>query len=131
MTKENVKLTISSGETTIETDTETLSKVAKKLSGKRPAQVGHNSGETTDTGGVSGQRLKAFIERVERLEEEKAALAEDVKEVFAEAKAVGFDTKIMRKVIRLRKMDPEKRKEEEEILALYAAAIGLQLSLDV
>lgn len=84
--------------------------------------------ETTanDTGGVSGQRLKAFIERVERLEEEKAALAEDVKDIFAEAKAVGFDVKIMRKVIRLRKMDKEKRQEEEELLELYKAAIGLE-----
>lgn len=84
--------------------------------------------ETTanDTGGVSGQRLKAFIERVERLEEEKAALADDVKDIFAEAKAVGFDVKIMRKVIRLRKMDKEKRQEEEELLELYKAAIGLE-----
>lgn len=79
-----------------------------------------------DAGGVSGQRLKAFIERVERLEEEKAGLAEDVKDIFAEAKAVGFDVKIMRKVIRLRKMDKEKRQEEEELLELYKAAIGLE-----
>lgn len=79
-----------------------------------------------DTGGVSGQRLKAFIERVERLEEEKAALAEDIKDIFAEAKAVGFDTKTIRKVIRLRKMDKEKRQEEEELLELYKAAIGLE-----
>lgn len=83
-------------------------------------------GTANDTGGVSGQRLKAFIERVERLEEEKAALAEDVKDIFAEAKAVGFDVKIMRKVIRLRKMDKEKRQEEEELLELYKAAIGLE-----
>jgi uncharacterized protein (UPF0335 family) len=81
---------------------------------------------TQDTGGVSGQRLKAFIERIERLEEEKAALAEDIKDIFAESKAVGFDTKIMRKVIRLRKMDKEKRQEEEELLELYKAAIGLE-----
>ena len=79
-----------------------------------------------DTGGVSGQRLKAFIERVERLEEEKSALAEDIKDIMAEAKAVGFDTKTIRKVIRLRKMDKEKRQEEEELLELYKAAIGLE-----
>ena len=89
------------------------------------AGVGHNSGETSDVGGVSGQRLKAFLDRIERLEEEKAALAEDVKEIYAEAKATGFDTKTMRKVIRLRKMDAEKRREEDEILELYKAAIGL------
>ena len=88
--------------------------------------IGHNSGDTSDTGGVSGQRLKAFIERVERLSEEKSALAEDIKDIFAESKAVGFDTKIMRKVIRLRKIDKEKRQEEETLLELYKAAIGLE-----
>jgi uncharacterized protein (UPF0335 family) len=83
--------------------------------------------ETTanDTGGVSGQRLKAFIERVERLEEEKAGLAEDIKDIMAEAKGVGFDTKTMRKIIRLRKMDAQKRQEEDELLELYKSAIGL------
>ncbi len=85
-----------------------------------------SSDAANDAGGVSGQRLKAFIERVERLEEEKAALAEDIKDIFAEAKAVGFDTKTIRKVIRLRKMDKEKRQEEEELLELYKAAIGLE-----
>jgi len=79
-----------------------------------------------DAGGVSGQRLKAFIERVERLEEEKTALADDIKDIFAESKAVGFDTKIIRKVIRLRKMDKEKRQEEEELLELYKSAIGME-----
>lgn len=84
--------------------------------------------ETTanDTGGVSGQRLKAFIERIERLEEEKGGLAEDIKDIYAESKAVGFDTKTIRKVIRLRKMDAEKRHEEEEMLELYKSAIGLE-----
>ena len=84
--------------------------------------------ETTanDTGGVSGQRLKAFIERIERLEEEKAGLGEDIKDIYAESKAVGFDTKIMRKVIRLRKMETEKRHEEEQLIELYKAAIGLE-----
>lgn len=92
------------------------------------AQIGHNSGHeppAQDVGGVSGQRLKAFLDRVERLEEEKAGIAEDVKDIFAEAKAVGFDTKIMRKVLRLRKMDKEKRVEEEELLELYKSAIGM------
>ena len=85
-----------------------------------------SSDAANDAGGVSGQRLKAFIERIERLEEEKAALAEDVKDIFAESKAVGFDTKIIRKVIRLRKMDAEKRREEDELLELYKSAIGLE-----
>ena len=87
--------------------------------------IGHNSGEPQDTGGVSGQRLKAYIERVERLEEEKAALAEDIKDIYAEAKATGFDTKTMRKIIRLRKMDAEKRREEDEMLELYKSALGI------
>ena len=82
--------------------------------------------EAQDTGGITGQRLRAFIERIERLEEEKAALAEDIKEIFAEAKGAGFDTKTMRKLIRLRKMDQEKRKEEDELLELYKSAIGLE-----
>lgn len=85
-----------------------------------------NSSQTTnDVGGVAGERLKSFIERVERLEEEKSALAEDIKEVYAEAKAVGFDVKTIRKVIKLRKMDTEKRREEDELLDLYKAAIGM------
>lgn len=92
------------------------------------ATVGHNSGEAADVLGVSGQRLKSFIERIERLEEEKAGLAEDIKEVFAEAKGTGFDVKIMRKILKLRKMDAEKRREEQELLDLYASAIGMQES---
>lgn len=87
--------------------------------------TGHNSGETQDTGGVSGQRLKAYIERVERLEKEKAGLAEDVKDIYAEAKGTGFDVGTMRKLVRLRKMDAEKRREGEELLELYKSAIGL------
>lgn len=79
-----------------------------------------------EEGGVSGKRLKAFIERIERLEEEKAALAEDIKEIYAEAKSTGFDTKTMRKLIRLRKMDSEKRQEEDALLETYKAAIGLE-----
>lgn len=88
-------------------------------------QDDNNSNGTSDVGGVAGERLKSFIERVERLEEEKAELAEDIKEVMAEAKAVGFDVKTIRKIIRLRKMDTEKRREEDELLELYKAAIGM------
>ena len=90
--------------------------------------VGHNSDEAEDcqdVGGVAGKRLKSFIERIERLEEEKASLAEDIKEVYAECKGVGFDTKTIRKIISLRKMDSEKRREEDELLDLYKSAIGM------
>jgi uncharacterized protein (UPF0335 family) len=78
-----------------------------------------------DVGGIAGQRLKAFIERIERLEEEKAALQEDIKEIYAELKGVGFDAKITRKIVKLRKMDKDKLAEEEEMLDLYRAAIGV------
>jgi uncharacterized protein (UPF0335 family) len=81
--------------------------------------------EANKTDSEAGARLKSFIERIERLEEEKSALAEDIKEVYDEAKSTGFDTKTMRKLIRLRKMDTEKRREEEELLELYKSAVGL------
>lgn len=84
--------------------------------------------ETQDGGavpGVTAGRLRAFVERVERLEEEKAALADDIKEVFAEAKAQGFDVKTLRKVIALRKKDAQERQEEEALLDTYLAALGM------
>lgn len=81
---------------------------------------------TEDVGGVAGKRLLSFFERIERLEEEKAALAEDIKEVLAEAKSAGFEVKIMRRIMKLRKMEPEKRQEEDELLHLYMSAIGMQ-----
>jgi uncharacterized protein (UPF0335 family) len=69
-------------------------------------------------------RLVSLIERIERLEEDKAAIAEDLKEVYLEAKGDGFDTKILRKVVRLRKQDKAKRQEEEALIDLYLSAIG-------
>ena len=92
----------------------------------KSAAVAANDEPADDVGGVSGKRLKAFFDRIERLEEEKAALAEDIKDVYAEAKAVGFDVKTMRRVMKLRKMDVEKRREEDELLELYMAAIGME-----
>lgn len=77
------------------------------------------------TNSIDSGHLKAFIERIERLEEEKRALAEDIKDVYAEAKGTGYDVKIMRKIISLRRQDHHKRKEEEEILDLYLSALGM------
>jgi uncharacterized protein (UPF0335 family) len=78
-----------------------------------------------DVGGVAGDRLKSFIERIERLEEEKRALAEDIKEVYAEAKGTGFDTKIMRQLIKIRKMDKDDLDEQETLRDVYMRAIGM------
>ena len=78
-----------------------------------------------EVGGVAGDRLRSFIERIERLEEEKAALAGDIREVYAEAKANGFDAKIMRQVIRLRKMDAADRQEMDSLLEVYMRALGM------
>ena len=75
--------------------------------------------------GIARDQLKSIVERIERLEEEKAALASDIKDVYAEAKANGFDTKILRTVIRLRKQDSAERQEQEAILDLYLHALGM------
>lgn len=80
----------------------------------------------SDVGGIAGEALRSFIERIERLEEEKKSLSDDVKDVYAEAKAHGFDVKIMRQLIRLRKMEDDARKEMETILDLYAHALGME-----
>jgi uncharacterized protein (UPF0335 family) len=74
---------------------------------------------------VAAGQLRAFIERIERLEEEKKTISEDIKEVYAEAKGTGFDTKAVRVIIRLRKKDQAERQEEEAILDLYKAALGM------
>ena len=74
--------------------------------------------------GSAQSQLKTIIERIERLEEDKAAVAGDLKEVYAEAKGEGFDTKILRKVVRMRKTDLAKRQEEEALIELYLSAVG-------
>jgi uncharacterized protein (UPF0335 family) len=86
-----------------------------------------NAGELNmaKSGFAAGQ-LKSLVERVERLEEEKAALAADIREIYAEAKGGGFDTKIMRHVIRIRRLDKADRQEQEAILGLYLSALGMR-----
>ena len=77
-------------------------------------------------GGITGERLRSLIERIERLEEEKKALSDDIREVFAEAKADGFDAKTMRQVIRLRRMEVNDRQEQEALLETYLSALGMR-----
>lgn len=76
-------------------------------------------------GGISAQRLRSFVERVERLEEEKAALAGDIREVYAEAKGAGFDVKVLRQVVRLRKLDKADRQQQEALLETYMRALDM------
>ena len=78
-----------------------------------------------DIGGIAGDRLRSFIERIERLEEEKRTLAEDIKEVYAEAKGTGFDPKTMRQIVRIRRMDKDDLDEQETLLDLYKRALGM------
>jgi uncharacterized protein (UPF0335 family) len=82
---------------------------------------------TTDT--VAKTQLRSFVERIERLEEEKKSLTEDVKDVYGEAKGMGFDTKILKKVVALRKKDANERMEEEAVLDAYLVALGMQPDL--
>jgi uncharacterized protein (UPF0335 family) len=85
-----------------------------------------NGDPSTPLGDNAAAQLLSFVERVERLEEEKRALGDDVKEVLGEAKGVGFDPKMIRKVVKIRSMDRDKRREEEEILRMYLTALGLE-----
>ncbi len=76
-------------------------------------------------GGISGDRLTSFIERIERLEEEKKSLSDDIRDVYSEAKSVGFDVRVMRQIVRLRKMEDHQRQEQEALLDLYCHALGM------
>ena len=78
-----------------------------------------------DVGGVASERLKSFVERIERLEEEKLALTGDIREVYSEAKGTGFDVKVLRQIIRLRKMDSSDRSEMEELIDVYKRALEM------
>ncbi len=77
-------------------------------------------------GGIAGEQLRQFIERIERLEEEKAALGADIREVYSEAKGTGFDAKIMRQIVKLRAMDKEDIQEQEALLDVYKHALGME-----
>lgn len=75
--------------------------------------------------GITAGQLKQYIEKIERLEEEKAGISADIREVFAEAKGNGYDPKIMRQVLKIRKMDREEMEEQEELVTLYCQALGM------
>src|SRR5487761_1352622 len=78
-----------------------------------------------NVGGIAGDRLRSFIERIERLEDERRALGEDIREVYSEAKGAGFDVKVMRQIVRIRKLDQNERDEQEALLETYMAALGM------
>ena len=78
-----------------------------------------------DVGGIAGERLRSFIERIERLEEERRTLGADIKEVYAEAKGTGFEPKIMRQILKIRKMDKDEHDEQESLLDIYKRALGM------
>jgi len=82
------------------------------------------AGRTAKKGGMNAGQLKSLVERIEKLEEERGALSGDIREVYSEAKSAGYDTRIVRQVVRLRKMDKADRAEQEELLALYLDAVG-------
>lgn len=82
--------------------------------------------KSNDVGGVAASQLRSVVERIERLEEEKKGLSDDIKDIYAEAKGNGFEVKVIRQIIRLRKKAKEERQEEEELLELYKAALGME-----
>jgi len=79
----------------------------------------------TEVGGIAQDVLRSFVERIERLEEEKKNLADDIKDVYSEAKSSGFDVKILRQIVRMRKMEDHERQEREALIDLYAHALGM------
>jgi uncharacterized protein (UPF0335 family) len=79
----------------------------------------------TETGGIAPDRLRSLVERIERLEEERKALANDVKDIYAEAKSAGFDVKVLRQLIRLRRQEPAEIEEQESLLDVYRRALGM------
>lgn len=85
----------------------------------------------SNIGGVSSAQLKSFIERIERLEEEKSTVGEQIREVFAEAKGTGFDVRTIRQVLKIRKLETQERLEQEELLDLYLTALGMTTSTDI
>lgn len=89
------------------------------------AEATRRSKPSVDVGGVAADRLRSIIERIERLEEEKKAISSDIKDIFMEAKSAGFDTKVLKMVLRLRKQESSEIEEQESLLDLYRRALGM------
>ena len=98
-----------------------------ELGGFQNSPADDAASDSTASGNINqtGERLRSFLERIERMEEEKAVLMEDIKEIFSEAKGEGFDIKTMRQILKIRKMDAADRQEAEAILETYMAALGM------
>lgn len=88
--------------------------------------IGHNSGEDADVWGKgAADRLRSLVERIERLDEEKKALSSDIKDIFAEARGAGFDVRVLRMLLRIRKQEPAEVEEQETLLDVYRRALGM------
>ena len=92
---------------------------------KTDTKTSGKAGEQPETGGIAADRLRSLIERIERLEEERKALGNDIKDIFAEAKSAGFDVKVIRQIIRIRKQEPAEVEEQESLLDVYRRALGM------
>ncbi len=110
----------------VETGPVPMSTIKAAMRAKPDDELADAAETTSAAQTVAAGQLRAIIERIERLEEEKATIADDIKDVYAEAKGTGFDTKAIRTIVKLRKMDPAERQEIESILDLYKAALGME-----
>jgi uncharacterized protein (UPF0335 family) len=104
-------------------DAEEVEEVAEKMNQHTSPPIGHN----TNVGGIAAERLKSFVERIERLQEEQKGLQDDIKDIFLEAKGTGFDVKILREILKIRKQDEQERREKKELVELYAMALGMDV----
>ncbi len=100
-----------------------MSDVVAEAAASRDRQA--KSDDTPETGGLAVDRLRSLIERIERLEEERKALGNDIKDIYAEAKSAGFDVKVLRQLISIRKKEPAEVEEQETLLDLYKRALGM------
>jgi uncharacterized protein (UPF0335 family) len=104
-------------------ETDDMSDVVEKAAASRARQA--KSDDTPETGGIAADRLRRIIERIERLEEERKALGSDIKDIYAEAKSAGFDVKVLRQLISIRKKEPAEVEEQESLLDVYRRALGM------